>query len=86
MQYKSFFKSELKYLKEQGFQFDMSEDYGEPLVEGTYKVKHDIYNLDGDKIINSDEDIIYTNTTHTIMGYDVFKYKDVYLTTEDLYA
>ena len=26
------------------------------------------------------------NTTHTIMGYDVFKYKDVYLTTEDLYA
>ena len=75
-----------KYLKEQGFQFDMSEDYGEPLIEGTYKAKYDIYNLDGDKIINSDEDIIYTNTTHTIMGYDVFKYKDVYLTTEDLYA
>ena len=75
-----------KYLKEEGFEFDMSEDYGEPLVEGTYKAKHDIYNLDGDKIINSDEDIIYTNTTHTIMGYDVFKYKDVYLTTEDLYA
>ena len=50
------------------------------------KQKYDIYNLDGDKIINSDEDIIYTNTTHTIMGYDVFKYKDVYLTTEDLYA
>ena len=75
-----------KYLKEEGFEFDMSEDYGEPLVEGTYKAKYDIYNLDGDKIINSDEDIIYTNTTHTIMGYDVFKYKDVYLTTEDLYA
>jgi len=75
-----------KYLKEQGFQFDMSEDYGEPLVEGEYKVKHDIYNLDGDIIINSDENILYTNTTHTIMGYDVFKYKDVYLTTEDLYA
>ena len=64
----------------------MSEDYGEPLVEGTYKVKHDIYNLDGDIIINSDENILYTNTTHNIMGYDVFKYKDVYLTTEDLYA
>ena len=75
-----------KYLKEEGFEFDMTENYGEPLVEGTYKTKHDIYNLDGDKIINSDEDIIYTNTTHTIMGYDVFKYKDVYLTTEDLYA
>ena len=75
-----------KYLKEQGFKFDISEDYGEPLIEGTYKAKYDIYNLDGDKIINSDEDIIYTNTTHTIMGYDVFKYKDVYLTTEDLYA
>jgi hypothetical protein len=75
-----------KYLKEQGFEFDMSEDYGEPLVEGTYKVKHDIYNLDGDIIINSDENILYTNTTHNIMGYDVFKYKDVYLTTEDLHA
>ena len=75
-----------KYLKEQGFEFDMSEEYGEPLVEGEYKVKHDIYNLDGEKVINSDEDIIYTNSTHTIMGYDVFKYKDVYLTTEDLYA
>ena len=75
-----------KYLKEQGFEFDMSEDYGEPLVEGEYKVKHDIYNLDGDIIINSDENILYTNTTHNIMGYDVFKYKDVYLTTEDLYA
>jgi hypothetical protein len=75
-----------KYLKEQGFEFDMSEDYGEPLVEGEYKVKNDIYNLDGDIIINSDENILYTNTTHTIMGYDVFKYKDVYLTTEDLHA
>jgi len=75
-----------KYLKEQGFEFDISEDYGEPLVEGEYKVKNDIYNLDGDIIINSDENILYTNTTHTIMGYDVFKYKDVYLTTEDLHA
>ena len=75
-----------KYLKEQGFEFDMSEDYGEPLVEGEYKVKNDIYNLDGDIIINSDENILYTNTTHNIMGYDVFKYKDVYLTTEDLYV
>tara|TARA_S200002703_G_scaffold78222_1_gene67365 strand:+ start:273 stop:833 length:561 start_codon:yes stop_codon:yes gene_type:complete len=75
-----------KYLKEQGFEFDISEDYGEPLVEGEYKVKHDIYNLDGDIIINSDENILYTNTTHNIMGYDVFKYKDVYLTTEDLYV
>ena len=75
-----------KYLKEQGFEFDMSEDYGEPLVEGEYKVKNDIYNLDGDIIINSDENILYTNTTHNIMGYDVFKYKDVYLTTEDLHA
>ena len=75
-----------KYLKEQGFEFDMSEDYGESLVEGEYKVKNDIYNLDGDIIINSDENILYTNITHTIMGYDVFKYKDVYLTTEDLHA
>ena len=32
-----------KYLKEQGFKFDISEDYGEPLIAGTYKQKYDIY-------------------------------------------
>jgi len=75
-----------KYLKEQGFEFEISENYGEPLTEGTYKVKHDIYNLDGDIVINMNESIEFTGTTDTIMGYDVFKYNDVYLTTEDLYA
>ena len=75
-----------KYLKEQGFEFEISENYGEPLPEGTYKVKHDIYNLDGDIVINMNESIEFTGTTDTIMGYDVFKYNDVYLTTEDLYA
>jgi hypothetical protein len=74
-----------KYLKEQGFEFEISENYGEPLPEGTYKVKHDIYNLDGDIIINMDESVEFTETTDTIMGYDVFKYNGVYLTTEDLY-
>ena len=73
-----------KYLKEQGFEFEISENYGEPLTEGTYKVKHDIYNLDGDIIINMDESVEFTETTDTIMGYDVFKYNNVYLTTEDL--
>ena len=73
-----------KYLKEQGFEFEISENYGEPLTEGTYKVKHDIYNLDGDIVINMNESIEFTGTTDTIMGYDVFKYNDVYLTTEDL--
>ena len=75
-----------KYLKEEGFEFEISENYGEPLTEGTYKVKHDIYNLDGDIVINMNESIEFTGTTDTIMGYDVFKYNDVYLTTEDLYA
>ena len=75
-----------KHLKEQGFEFDISENYGEPLVEGTYKVKHDIYNLEGDIVINIDEQIDFKTVTDTILGYDVFKYKDVYLTTEDLYA
>ena len=75
-----------KHLKEQGFEFDISENYGEPLSEGTYKVKHDIYNLEGDIVINIDEQIDFKTTTDTILGYDVFKYKDVYLTTEDLYA
>ena len=79
-------KEVYKHLKEQGFEFDISENYGEPLVEGTYKVKHDIYNLEGDIVINIDEEVDFKSTTDTILGYDVFKYKDVYLTTEDLYA
>ena len=75
-----------KYLRENGLQFDVSENYGEPLSEGTYKVKHDIEDLDGEIIINKDEDIEYNGNTDTVMGYDVFKYKNTYLTTEDLYA
>ena len=35
------------HLKEQGFEFQIDENYGEPLTEGTYKVKHDIYNSEG---------------------------------------
>jgi len=75
-----------KYIKEQGFEFEISETYGEPLAEGTYKVKHDIYDLEGDVVINMDESIEFTETTDTIMGYDVFKHNGVYLTTEDLYV
>ena len=73
-----------KYLKEQGFEFEISENYGEPLTEGTYKVKHDIYNLEGYIVINIDESIEFNGDVDTIMGYDVFKYNEVYLTTEDL--
>ena len=75
-----------KHLKEQGFEFKLDENYGEELSKGTYKVKHDIYNLEGDIVINIDEQIDFKTVTDTILGYDVFKYKDVYLTTEDLYA
>ena len=35
-----------KHLKEQGFKFDIDEDYGKELSEGTYKVNRDIYNLE----------------------------------------
>ena len=79
-------KQVYKFIKEQGFEFEISENYGEPLTEGTYKVKHDIYNLDGDVVINMNESIEFNGEVDTIMGYDVFKYNDVYLTTEDLYA
>ena len=79
-------KEVYKFIKEQGFEFEISENYGEPLTEGTYKVKHDIYNLDGDVVINIDESVEFNGEVDTIMGYDVFKYNDVYLTTEDLYA
>ena len=75
-----------KHLKEQGFKFDIDEDYGKELSEGTYKVNRDIYSLEGDIVINIDEQIDFKTVTDTILGYDVFKYKDVYLTTEDLYV
>ena len=74
------------HLKEQGFEFQIDENYGEPLTEGTYKVKHDIYNSEGEVVINMDESVEFKETTDTIMGYDVFKYNGVYLTTEDLYV
>ena len=79
-------KQVYKFIKEQGFEFEISENYGEPLTEGAYKVKHNIYNLDGDIVINIDESVEFNGDIDTIMGYDVFKYNDVYLTTEDLYA
>ena len=75
-----------KYITSEGFEFDLSENYGEPLTQGTYKVKHDIYNDEGDVVININESIEFTNTEDCIMGYDVFKYNGVYLTTEDLYV
>ena len=75
-----------KYITSEGFEFGLSENYGEPLTEGTYKAKHDIYNDEGDVVININESIKFTNTEDCIMGYDVFKYNGVYLTTEDLYV
>ena len=75
-----------KHLKEKGFEFEVNENYGEPLRPGTYRVKRDITDLEGDIVINIDEEVIFEGKTDTIMGYDVFKYKNVYLTTEDLYA
>ena len=75
-----------KQITSEGFEFDLSENYGEPLTEGTYKVKHDIYNSEGDIVINIDEEVYFKETTDIIMGYDVFKHNDIYLTTEDLYV
>ena len=75
-----------KQLKEHGFEFDVNENYGDPLRHGTYRVNKNICNLEGDIVINIDEQIDFKTVTDTILGYDVFKYKDVYLTTEDLYA
>ena len=57
-----------KFIKEQGFEFEIFENYGEPLTEGTYKVKHDIYNLDGDIVINIDESVEFNGDVDTIMG------------------
>jgi hypothetical protein len=79
-------KTVYKHLRENGFEFQVDENYGEPFEPGTYRVKRDITDLEGDIVININEAIIFEGNTDTIMGYDVFKYRDVYLTTEDLYA
>ena len=73
-----------KYIKEQGFEFEVSENYGDPIPHGKYTVNRDIYDLEGDVVINNGDTIDYNEDIQTIMGYDVFKYQDVYLTTEDL--
>jgi len=77
-------KEVYKYIKEQGFEFDVNEDYGEPISHGKYIVNKDVYGLEGDIVINKGEAIDFNEDVQTIMGYDVFKYQDVYLTTEDL--
>ena len=77
-------KEVYKYIKEQGFEFDINEDYGEPIQHGKYIVNRDIYDLEGDIIINNGEVIDFYEDTQPIMGYDVFKHQNVYLTTEDL--
>ena len=79
-------KTVYKHLRENGFEFQVDENYGEPFDPGTYRVNRDIADLDGNIVININEEIIFEGSTDTIMGYDVFKYRDVYLTTEDLYA
>ena len=73
-----------KYIKEQGFEYDINENYGDPIQHGKYIVKRDIYDLEGDIMINSGEVIDFKEDTQSIMGYDVFKYNNVFLTTEDL--
>jgi hypothetical protein len=77
---------QLKHKKENGFEFEMNEQYGEPLVEGSYKLRNDIYDLDGDVLIKQDDTIELPNELQldSIMGYDVFKYKNLYMTTEDV--
>jgi len=79
-------KTVYKHLRENGFEFEVNENYGEPFKPGTYRVNRDITDLEGDIVININEEVIFEGSTDTIMGYDVFKYRNVYLTTEDLYA
>ncbi len=77
-------KEVYKYIKEQGFEFDVNENYGEPISHGKYIVNRDIYDLEGDVVINKGEAIDFKEDTQPIMGYDVFKYQNTFLTTEDL--
>ena len=73
-----------KHIKEQGFEYDINENYGDPIQYGRYIVNRDIYDLEGDIVINRGEVIDFNEDTQPIMGYDVFKYNNVFLTTEDL--
>ena len=73
-----------KYIKEQGFEYDINENYGEPIQYGKYIVNKNIYDLEGEIVINSGEVIDFYEDTQPVMGYDVFKYNNAYLTTEDL--
>jgi hypothetical protein len=77
-------KQVYKHIKEQGFEFDISENYGEPISHGKYIVNKDIYDLEGDIVINRGKVIDFKEDVQPIMGYDVFKYNNVFLTTEDL--
>tara|TARA_B100000902_G_scaffold362446_1_gene380698 strand:- start:188 stop:745 length:558 start_codon:yes stop_codon:yes gene_type:complete len=77
-------KEVYKYIKEQGFEFEVNENYGEPISHGKYIVNKDIYDLEGEVVINKGNAIDFKEDIQSIMGYDVFKYQDVYLTTEDL--
>jgi len=79
-------KTVYKHLRENGFEFEIKANYGDPLRPGTYRLNRDITDLEGDIVININEEVIFEGNTDTIMGYDVFKYRNVYLTTEDLYA
>ena len=56
-----------KHLKENGFEFEVNENYGELLRPGTYRVKRDITDLEGDIVINIDEEVIFEGKTDTIM-------------------
>ena len=51
-------KQVYKYIKEQGFEFDVNENYGDPIPHGRYIVNKDIYDLEGDVVINKGDTII----------------------------
>ena len=70
-----------KHIKEQGFEYDINENYGEPIQYGKYIVKRDIYDLEGDIIINSGEVIDFYEDTQPIMGYDAVSYTHLTLPT-----
>ena len=55
-----------KHIKEQGFEYDINENYGDPIQYGKYIVKRDIYDLEGDIIINSGEVIDFYEDTQPV--------------------
>ena len=72
-------KQVYKYIKEQGFEFEVNENYMTLYLMVKYVVNRDIYNLEGDVVINSGDTIDYNEDIQTIMESMMFSNIKMYI-------